>query len=266
MAKRRAGLHKAIASIFDGVPIPKSNGTPQPPLAPKPKRMGHERHSTANKWRLETTVTKGQKPSAAVASAPAPKREQPMQAPPKAAPTQQVKAATTRRRAEENVLQKIWQQIESKLLAPKSGGNTAKQKAMMILMPVLFIVLIIVLVKVFGTTPRKTIGAPKRTGASIAGAGTKNLIDWEIPEPYPTTLRDPMQLGLRTTSQIETEKIVVTGILRSDDDPSASSASIGKEIVHEGEKIFGATVVKINKDSVEFEMNGKRWTQKVQQR
>jgi hypothetical protein len=100
----------------------------------------------------------------------------------------------------------------------------------------------------------------------MAGAGSKNLIDWEIPEPYPTKLRDPMQLGLRTTAEIETEKIVVTGILRSDDDPSASSASIGKEIVHEGEKIFGATVVKINKDSVEFEMNGKRWTQKVQQR
>jgi len=27
---------------------------------------------------------------------------------------------------------------------------------------------------------------------------------------------------------------------------------------------LGATIVKINKNSVEFEMNGKKWTQKVQ--
>jgi hypothetical protein len=39
---------------------------------------------------------------------------------------------------------------------------------------------------------------------------------------------------------------------------------VGIEIVHVGSKVAGATVTKINKDDVEFEINGKKWTQKVQ--
>ena len=46
----------------------------------------------------------------------------------------------------------------------------------------------------------------------------------------------------------------------SEDNPTAV---VGKKIVHVGEKVSGATVVGIDKDSVEFEMNGKEWTQKV---
>jgi len=55
---------------------------------------------------------------------------------------------------------------------------------------------------------------------------------------------------------------VVAGILYSADKPSAA---VDRKIVHEGDTIHGATVVKIYKDKVEFEKNGKRWEQKVQQ-
>ncbi|MHC4426796.1 MAG: hypothetical protein ACYSYV_11975, partial [Planctomycetota bacterium] len=51
---------------------------------------------------------------------------------------------------------------------------------------------------------------------------------------------------------------LVTGIARSDD---RSSAIIGTQIVREGQSIHGIKVVKIHKDKVEFEKNGKRWTQ-----
>ncbi len=64
-----------------------------------------------------------------------------------------------------------------------------------------------------------------------------------------------------TDTQIDTtDKIEIKGILYSEENPSAI---IGTEIVHEGATVSGATVVKINKDSVEFERDGKRWTQKV---
>ena len=43
------------------------------------------------------------------------------------------------------------------------------------------------------------------------------------------------------------------------------SAIIDRQIVHEGDVIYGATVVKISKDSVKFSKNGKDWEQKVQQ-
>ena len=67
------------------------------------------------------------------------------------------------------------------------------------------------------------------------------------------------------TGQTETEKkikIIVKGILYTEDNPSVV---IGNQIVHEGETIRGVSVIKISQDSVEFEMNGKRWTQKVRQ-
>lgn len=53
----------------------------------------------------------------------------------------------------------------------------------------------------------------------------------------------------------------VTGILFSNDRPSAI---IGYRIVHEGETIHDVQVVKIHKDKVEFEKDGRRWTQTIQ--
>jgi hypothetical protein len=43
------------------------------------------------------------------------------------------------------------------------------------------------------------------------------------------------------------------------------SAIIDRQIVHEEDVIYGATVVKISKDNVRFSKNGKDWEQKVRQ-
>ncbi len=56
---------------------------------------------------------------------------------------------------------------------------------------------------------------------------------------------------------------LVTGILYSEDKPSAV---IGNQIVYEGDTLHGINVVKIYKNKVEFEKNGKRWTQPVENR
>ena len=82
-----------------------------------------------------------------------------------------------------------------------------------------------------------------------------------VPMPRPKSLRDPMQFGSAASEQDKNEKLIVKGIVYCEDDPSAV---IGSQIVHEGDEVTGATVVKISEDSVEFEKNGKRWTQKVQ--
>jgi hypothetical protein len=71
-----------------------------------------------------------------------------------------------------------------------------------------------------------------------------------------------MQFGSVTVGQAEAGGLIaVKGIVYSKDNPSAV---IGSQIVHEGDKVSGATIVKINEKSVDFEMNGKKWTQKVQ--
>jgi type II secretory pathway component PulC len=56
------------------------------------------------------------------------------------------------------------------------------------------------------------------------------------------------------------EELVVTGIVTTEQTPRAL---IGTEIVEQGQTIMGATVIRITPDSVEFEMDGKKWTQKV---
>ncbi|GAF96518.1 unnamed protein product, partial [marine sediment metagenome] len=55
---------------------------------------------------------------------------------------------------------------------------------------------------------------------------------------------------------------LLTGVLYSADKPSAI---IDRSIVHKGDTIHGVTVVKIHKDKVGFDKNGKKWEQKVQQ-
>jgi len=249
MPKNKAGLHKGISSIFDGVPIPKNKGVSQPPHAPAPDFS----HYTSPK-----------PPAApATSTAPPPKAEQPTQPPPKAAPSKKSKADTIiKTTSSKPAWKKTWQQIESRLFAPKEGVSTARQKTMAILIPVLFIVLIFVFIRVFSVPSPKTTGAGQigpTNARSVAGSG--NEIDWQIPATYPATLRDPMQFGSVTTAQAGTGRLIVKGIVYSEDNPSAV---IGNQILRVGDRISGATVVKINKDSVEFEIDGKRWTQKVQ--
>ncbi len=52
----------------------------------------------------------------------------------------------------------------------------------------------------------------------------------------------------------------ITGIIHSQDKPSAI---LGGRIVHEGDTQYGIRIIKIYKDKVEFEENGKRWTQRL---
>ena len=54
--------------------------------------------------------------------------------------------------------------------------------------------------------------------------------------------------------------LIVKGILYNEDNPSAI---VNNQIVYEGDKISGATIIKINRGSVEFEVK-KRWLIKSQ--
>jgi hypothetical protein len=140
---------------------------------------------------------------------------------------------------------------------------------MLVLVPVLIVAFIFVVSPLL-LPPKKV---PKTTQAkpptTVAGASTE--VKWETPPPYPEMLRDPMQSVARATVPVKTgpetepavklENPVVKGILYSADNPAAI---IGTQIVHAGDKISGATVIKINKGSVEFEVDGKKWEQNVE--
>ncbi|MBW8040115.1 MAG: hypothetical protein FVQ85_08965 [Planctomycetes bacterium] len=255
MPKHKAGLHKEVSSIFTGIQVPKdrdADGQPNSKATDGSANYGPPSH-------LSGTTLKTKQPPKPPSEAFQP--EKPKAVEKKAAKVQVTSAIEPGR---PSVLDGALQLIKEKLFAPKPGVSPTRQKVMVVLVPVMFIFMVMALLKMSGSGPGETT-APKTFMPSNAIAASTATIDWKIPEPYPSTLRDPMRFGAaattNTTDTIETKTLTVKGILYSEDDPSAI---IGIEILHEGDIVSGATIVKINQDSVEFEMNGKKWTQKVQ--
>lgn len=244
MSKRKIGLQKRVSAIFDGVSIPKQEDSAQPSDSSAPERP-------------DFASGKPFAPSHFTATVPEP--EKPADLQPEDAPVKETKGAVVIMPAEPSKWQQSLEQIKAKLFARKPGVNASRQKAMIILVPVLFVVFISVLVWVFGTGSGKPNLSPKPNATKSVAAVDK--IAWQKPAAWPEGLRDPMQFGSIATTVVGTATLVVKGIVYSQNEPSAL---VGTEIVRQGDEVSGATVVKINKDSVEFEMNGESWTQQVQ--
>jgi len=167
-------------------------------------------------------------------------------------------------------LQKILLRMKGKLFISKPGLSSTKQKAMVVLVPALAIVLVFVLTKVV-ISPSHSVASDKQKVPATVAASFGGEINWKIPGPYPATLRDPMQVGslapAQTKPQVpqtveqQPEKLIVRSILHTQNKPSAV---IGAQIVHEGDVILGTTIVKIHINKVEFEKDGKTWTQEIE--
>ena len=267
MAKNKAGLHKKVSSIFDGVLVESNNTAPSPPHAPASEHPEDEPRSKRKEEPLEPTAPAKQPAQSYMTSMTLEHQESTKPSlkaappePPKATQPKQPRAGTAIKIAKQIPWRESWHKIESKFFAPKPGVDVKRQKTMMILIPVLFIILIFVFIRVF-SRPSRAVATAVKLEPTDAAASSNNKIDWQIPALYPATLRDPMQFGSVTTAETGTGRLVVKGIVYSEDKPAVV---IGTEIVREGDKVLGATIVKINKNSVEFEMNGKKWTQRVQ--
>jgi len=262
--KKKSGLHKNISSIFEGVPLPQP-GAPlgsggQPPPAP----------------------SGAPQPAPGVPPRPLPPPFQALHIP------QTAQGYEAARRPQEAVSggavkaggPGLLAGIKDKLLAPKPGISSSRQKTMLVLVPVLFIVLIFVFFKWLNPaiTPSQPVRKPQPAKAPKPVVSGDTKIEWEIPAVYPKNLRDPGRSASTepiVTKQepvpepkfepkpepVKVEKLVVKGILYGRNNPSAI---IGTQIVHEGDKVSGMTIVKIDRSSVEFEKSGEKWKQGVE--
>jgi hypothetical protein len=249
MAKYKAGLHKKISAIFGGVPISRNDNTGQLPAASK----GESPDCASPR----PSITE-QLPSS---SSPPRQTTQPL--PGTVSSKQPVIIGTIVKTFRQIPWCQYWKQIKNKLFVPKAGVNANRHKTMVILIPALLVIFIFIIVRVSNQLLPKVTNAQDLGAANVAGsvAISEKKINWQIPELYPTTLRDPMQASLSAAGQGGGGNLIVKGIVYSEDRPSAV---VGTQIVHQGDKISGTTVVKINKNNVEFEMDGKKWTQEVQ--
>ncbi len=266
MLNYKAGLHKDVSAIFNGVSLPNAagdtsrqnnGGTQKPLVVPETAQV----NSSLKPSVPEPPAQKLPAPSHMTPTKPA--SEQPSQSQPKTVPAEQSKADAVKKAVLKIAGQIPWkrtlEQIQNRLFASTDGVVTPKQKMMVVLAPVLFVVLIILFIRAFSSPSQKIAGMGTLVPVT-AVTSSNGKIEWQIPNPYPTTLRDPMRFG-SASSSTGTGELIVKGIIYSDDNPSAL---IGSHIVHQGDKILDVTVTKINENSVEFESNSRKWMQNVQ--
>jgi hypothetical protein len=124
-----------------------------------------------------------------------------------------------------------------------SGVGPTSQRAKILLVVVLFVVLLFVLNRFHGVPAFES--------------------RWLSLTTYRTILDDFVELGVSATDGRAKRQVrlKVKGIAYSLDRPSAVVESA---IVHQGDRVSGANVVKISRDSIEFEANGETWIQRVQ--
>ncbi|UCD00050.1 MAG: hypothetical protein JSW66_09240 [Phycisphaerales bacterium] len=251
MAKKRTGLQSDISSIFSGVPIPKKDrSSSEQPDPKKPDSRNLPKQPVPQ-------------PKAPAQPSPAPPAVQQPAQPIPVVPPAQVPPAAVPERKVSRVAKKVPRRRKEKVFASRAGASSARQKMSVALVVVLSVVLVVVLVRPFGGTRRGPV-ASGNTGPVAAGvsAVANAKIDWPEPGVYPTSLRDPMISGSQGEIKIQAPAVlVVTAITYSED---VRLAVVGTEMLGEGDTVLGAMIIKINPDSVEFEKDGKRWTQTVQ--
>jgi len=253
MAKRKAGLHKRVSSIFDGAPVPAEEKTED--IAP-PK------------------IPEGPLPSA---PAPQIKPTKPPAPPIKEKFRPKIKVKPPRKHVRKRPVY-------------EPDAKKSRQRKMSILLCALAIVSAgVIFQRFYFLRPAEQTEEPSEEQSSGQQVTLSDpihskmvinelAINWKIPEPYPTDLRDPMYIpekvvvptGLTTETEsgrsllratIIMDRIVVQSILYSEED---STVVIGDEIVREGQTVLGAKVIKIKPHSVEFEVNGERFSKPLQ--
>jgi hypothetical protein len=291
LEKNKAGLQKKVSSVFKGVPLPQGSAARQTPEAPTPGQIpGGPPKPTAPDRQPQSSLMRKlhqaeEKPGNAIVngatkaspeSAPVADRKQQQPAAKeihetrmplkKAASAKQSKVTPLAEPAGPN----LWRQINDKLFAPKPGVSPTRQKAMVILIPILAIIMIFAFRQVLSTSPHKTQAATGDETLPPLGAKSSGQIDWQVPAPLPATMRDPIKLVEQsppnstepngTAAEPKTSVINVRDIIYSKDKPSAF---VNSRIVHVGDKVGGATIIQITKNSIEFEKNGKKWVKDV---
>lgn len=143
-----------------------------------------------------------------------------------------------------------------------------RQKTMTALVGILSVVFIGVMVVSLGGIGQSG-AAPVKKDEAVAEPKISRFDpeSWVFPEPLPSQMRNPLVIPKPQTlpedplAVVNTPMLAVRGIVYSDTKPTAI---IGDQVAVEGQTLYGTTVVKISRDSVEFEKDGKRWIQHVQ--
>jgi hypothetical protein len=294
--KNRTGLQSKVSHIFAGVPIPKkkrsrsdepeqkpetkdSQQAPQVQIPAKehPSRQPAAKETPIEQPRIPDSQTEEpileQPPAIQLPDAQPsipfgqtielPEIDEPIKAVHEPSSDKPVKAGIAEQKVVK-IRRKTSARQKNKRLASKTGPSSRRQTTMVILVIALSILLFVLLFKPFSKSSNITGPGESQPATSQPTARTNaaNIaINWQKPDVYPSNIRDPMILGSQQQFYSETWKPNLVGLVYNE---KQKYAIVGTELLQEGEEINGVKVIKINKDSVEFERDGQKWTQEVQ--
>ena len=147
--------------------------------------------------------------------------------------------------------------------------RNTRQTVMVVLIPALALTLVVLMRKPTSTPASTVPETTHNTEATFNVTDPEIEIDWEIPPLYKADTRDPMALispeilspESPAPRQTHTRRnLIVKGILYSEDRPAVI---IGTRLLHTGDEISGARIIRIERGSVEFEADGETWKQMV---
>jgi hypothetical protein len=244
--KSKAGLHKKISSIFDGVPIPGSAAGTPAVSSDTAGLTGRGGGDPAASGLASAEGVSGSLPVLMDSGGPG-------------------RSGTAGPGRSAGAGRKGW----FKSFGGGAVGSGKRQTGKIALVGVLMIALGLVLVMVLR---QPSAGKADQTQAKsekdpVAVKKTADIPIWAMPESYPAGLRDPMVLVEATKpveeTTIEVKKqdlFVIKGVVLG---ARGNTAIVGSEIVSVGDQIQGAKVIRIDRGEVEFEKDGQRWVQTV---
>jgi len=258
--RNKTGLQRQISEIFDGVGVPKrgdhSNALPSKPEKEMPHRAESITAHPDSPGLPKTTASVGPHSASQWPEHKSRRDSQPER---------------PRGSGSVHVLEHKY-----RTGVPKPGGKTVREKVKIGAVLLLTAVLAWQLMHTSFLSSGAEDGTNLQSVETVAKPAPKISIAWPVPPLYPQNIRDPMQwIQEPPPSDVAIAEVkdpggpqaknpaglIVRGIVHSEDKPRAI---IGTELVQEGDVVQGATVLRINRKTVEFEQNGRTWIQEVE--
>ena len=263
---RKSGLQKQIASIFDDVPMPKTDSESMLLPIQQQTASGIDSNSLEDSSAAQDSTVQQPKPSLVqrMADTQTDVAHTPTVSTIRPKPLPKMQVTPQKKKSQSMVMLKV----KKAVCGSGKEKMDPRQKKMTIVVGMLSLLFVGVLVfSLGGLGQSKAKAADKENPQqdSTAQVQAAEPLQWQKPQPLPAELRNPMKPRASQSVQGPNDsadgQVVVKGIVFSKTNPSAI---IDNKIVQQGQTLDGIKIIKINKDSVEFEKDNKRWTQQVQ--
>ena len=266
---RKSGLHKQISSIFDGVTVPQ-NSTLTEDAESSDKMTGLLTEDAPESDAQEVTAPQSSGPSLVQRMTADPSDMSECEPIPVVQIGRPMPLSKSKAMSKSAMGPGLITQVKKTLVRSQSSLDPRQKKAAALVGILSLVFGVVMFVSLGGVGGAQAAAAEAESGDPTTQSQTAKKIaqNWKNPNPLPQDFRNATTPIAKSATKRQTGDsaensggLIVRGIVFSKNKPSAI---INDQILAEGQSFNGIKLVKITKETVEFEANGERWTQTVQ--